>query len=118
MSHNESANLVLAATSLQESGTYIQNMGEEVIIVDVVNRIARYLNLKPTITIVGLKNGEKMHEELYDGPVLPTKFKSISRSVHSVKSGLVQEIKKCTPSNNEEATDQIEKHILKYLTKA
>lgn len=118
MSHNESANLVLAATSLKESGTYIQNMGEEVMILDVVNRIARYLDLKPAIKIVGLKSGEKMHEELYDGPVLPTKFESISRSVHSIKHGLVKEVREFLPLNNTETMDQIEKLTLKYLKKA
>lgn len=115
MSHNEAANLVLAAASLQESGTYIQNMGQEVLILEVVNRIAKYLDLKPIIKIVGLKNGEKMHEELYDGPVLATKFNSISRSIHSTKNGLAKEVRKFTPSNNAEATAQIEKLTVKYL---
>jgi FlaA1/EpsC-like NDP-sugar epimerase len=115
MSHNEAANLVLAAASLQESGTYIQNMGQEVLILEVVNRIAKYLDLKPTIKIVGLKNGEKMHEELYDGPVLATKFKSISRSIHSSKNGLSKEVRKFTPSNNTEAKVLIETLALKYL---
>jgi FlaA1/EpsC-like NDP-sugar epimerase len=115
MSHNEAANLVLAAASLQESGTYIQNMGQEVLILEVVNRIAKYLDLKPTVKIVGLKNGEKMNEELYDGPVLATKFNSISRSIHSTKTGLAKEVRKFTPSNNAEATAQIEKLTAKYL---
>jgi len=115
MSHNEAANLVLAAASLQESGTYIQNMGQEVLILDVVNRIAKYLDFKPTIKIVGLKSGEKMHEELYDGPVLATKFNSISRSIHSIKNGLVKDIREFTPSNNVDATAQLEKLTAKYL---
>jgi len=117
MSHNEAANLVLAAVSLKESGTYIQNMGKEVIIMDVVNRIADYLGLTPSIKIVGLKKGEKMHEELYDGPVLATKFESISRSIHIVKSGLVKEVMAFTPSNNSEAIDLIEKLTLKFFKK-
>lgn len=115
MSHNEAANLVLAAASLQESGTYIQNMGQEVLILEVVNRIAKYLDLEPNIKIVGLKNGEKMHEELYDGPVLATKFDSISRSVHLTKNGLAKEVRKFTPSNNAEATALIEKLTTNYL---
>ena len=115
MSHNEAANLVLAAASLQESGTYIQNMGQEVLILEVVNRIAKYLDLKPIIKIVGLKNGEKMHEELYDGPILATKFNSISRSIHSTKIGLAKEVRKFAPSNNAEARAQIEKLTVKYF---
>ena len=117
MSHNEAANLVLAAASIKESGTYIQNMGQEVLIMDVVNRIADYLGLKPSIKIVGLKEGEKMHEELYEGPVLATKFESISRSIHIVKNGLVNEVMAFIPSNNSEAIDQIEKLTLKFFKK-
>jgi len=117
MSHNEAANLVLAAASLKESGTYIQNMGKEVLIMDVVNRIADYLDLAPEIKIVGLKKGEKMHEELYEGPVLATKFESISRSIHNVENGLVKEVREFTPSNNSEAIEQIEKLTLKFFKK-
>jgi FlaA1/EpsC-like NDP-sugar epimerase len=90
-------------------------MGEEVMILDVINRIAEYLNLKATIKIVGLKNGEKMHEELFDGPVLPTRFEPISRSVHSFRNGLVKEIKQFLPKNNIEALEQIENLTLTYL---
>jgi FlaA1/EpsC-like NDP-sugar epimerase len=118
MSHNEAANLVLAAVSLEENGTYIQNMGDEVLILEVVNRIAKYLDLKPIIKIVGLKNGEKMHEDLYDGPVLETKFNSISRSIHSTKNGLAKEVRKFIPPNNAEARAQIEKLTVKYLKRS
>jgi FlaA1/EpsC-like NDP-sugar epimerase len=117
MSHNEAANLVLAAASLKESGTYIQNMGEEVPILEVINRIASYLDLIPNIKIVGLKNGEKMHEELYDGPVLATKFESISRSIPSENRELVEEIREFTPSNNLEAVERIEKLAMKFFKK-
>ena len=82
---------------------------------EVVNRIAKYLDLKPIIKIVGLKNGEKMHEELYDGPILATKFNSISRSIHSTKIGLAKEVRKFAPSNNAEARAQIEKLTVKYF---
>lgn len=115
MSHNEAANLVLAAASLKESGTYIQNMGEEILIKDVVDRIATYLDIKPSIQIMGLKNGEKMREELFDSAVLETKFQSISRSNHPLKRGLVNDIHKINPLNNEEASELIEKLVSKYL---
>jgi FlaA1/EpsC-like NDP-sugar epimerase len=62
MSQSEAANLVLAAGSLKEAGTYIQNMGDEVAIKEVVDRIATYFNLSAKMEIIGLKQGEKLHE--------------------------------------------------------
>jgi FlaA1/EpsC-like NDP-sugar epimerase len=118
MSHNEAANLVLAAASLQESGTYIQNMGEEVPVIDVVNRIAKYLDRKPTIKVIGLQKGEKLHEDLYDGPTLITEFESISRSNHSIKSGLAKEVREQVPANNSEALEAIERLALKFIEKS
>jgi FlaA1/EpsC-like NDP-sugar epimerase len=118
MSHDEAANLVLAAASLQESGTYIQNMGEEVSIIDVVNRIAEYLDCKPTIKVIGLQKGEKLHEDLYDGPTSVTQFESISRSNHSIKSGLAKEMIKQVPANNSEALVAIERLTLEFIEKS
>jgi dTDP-glucose 4,6-dehydratase len=115
MSHNEAANLVLAAASIKESGTYIQNMGVEVPILDVINRIANFLELKPMIKVIGLQKGEKMHEELYDGPTLATQFESISCSLHSIRYGLAQEARQSLPANNYDAVDIIEHLTLKYL---
>ena len=115
MSHNEAANLVLAAASLEESGTYIQNMGEEVPIVEVVNRIARFMGESPKINLIGLQNGEKMHEELFDSPSIKTDFVSISRSVHSIKTGLIKEIKIHSPENNSEAVKQLDALVTKYI---
>jgi FlaA1/EpsC-like NDP-sugar epimerase len=115
MTQNEAANLVLAAASLQESGTYIQNMGGEVPIIDIVQKIAEYYGQTPEIKFTGLKSGEKLHEELFDGPVLATKYETILRSVHEEKSGLVKEVKSYIPSNNEEAIAQIEKLTKKYI---
>ena len=115
MSHNEAANLVLAAISLKESGTFIQKMGSEILIMDVVNTIAKYLGKKPSIQIVGLKRGEKMHEDLYDGPVSKTKFDAILRSNHEIKKGLVKDVHKLAPLNNEEAIIRIERLVSSYL---
>jgi FlaA1/EpsC-like NDP-sugar epimerase len=118
MSHNEAANLVLAAASLKESGTYIQNMGKEVAIIDVVNRIAKYLDCKPAIKVIGLQQGEKLHEDLYDGPTLVTQFESISRSNHSIKCGLAKEVMKQVPASNSEALEAIEGLTLKFIEKS
>jgi FlaA1/EpsC-like NDP-sugar epimerase len=110
MSQNEAANLVLAAGSLKETGTYIQNMGTEVKIIDVVRRIADYLKLPFIVDIIGLQKGEKLHEELYDGPVVTTRFPTISKSIHSVSQGLIETIHSNIPE-----TDIQARNLLKLL---
>jgi FlaA1/EpsC-like NDP-sugar epimerase len=114
MSRDEAANLVLASVSMCESGTFIQNMGEEVRIVDVVNRIASYFNLVPQLKVIGLQDGEKLHEDLFDSPTSVTKYGSISKSVHSIRHGLVNEIKDRIPTNNATALAQLEFLISRY----
>lgn len=117
MSHNEAANLVLAAASLKESGTYIQNMGQEVKIIDVINRLAIYLERSATTRVIGLQKGEKLNEELYDGPTSPTKFEEISRSIHKVNLGLINEIRKNSPISNEDALVKIAELMSEYVLK-
>lgn len=117
MSQNEAANLVLAAASLRESGIYIQNMGQEVLITNVINQISAYLNRPYSIKVIGLQKGEKMHEELYDGPTSATEFSSISRSIHIINSGLVENIKENMPTNNDQALKQIELLVSRFLNK-
>lgn len=77
MSHNEASNLVLSAATIRENGTFVQNMGDEVAILNVVDSLAKWLGVTPKVNFVGLQQGEKMHEELFDGPVLKTKFDDI-----------------------------------------
>lgn len=77
MSHDEAANLILASASHEESAIYIQEMGEKVPIRNVILNLARTLGKSPNIEVIGLQKGEKLHEELYDGPVLRTDFPSI-----------------------------------------
>jgi dTDP-glucose 4,6-dehydratase len=117
MSQNEAANLVLAATSLKESGVYIQDMGQEVLITDVINQISKYLKRPYSIKVIGLQKGEKMHEELYDGPTSSTEFSSISRSIHAISYGLVKNIKANIPTSNDKATKQIELLVSRFLNK-
>jgi FlaA1/EpsC-like NDP-sugar epimerase len=114
MSQNEAANLVLAASSLPESGIYIQNMGQQVKIIDIVNRIGNFLGVKPRIKIIGLQRGEKLYEELFDGPFSSTKFNEISRSEYSLKTGLLLEAKSNQPINNSESAQIIDSLVLKY----
>jgi FlaA1/EpsC-like NDP-sugar epimerase len=115
MSQNEAANLVLAAGSLKEAGTYIQNMGSEVRIIDVVSRIASYLKLPYSTNVIGLQGGEKLQEELYDGPVASTKYSTISKSVHSVRKGLVEIIRNNIPENDVQARNVLNLLVEKYI---
>ena len=115
MSRSEAANLVLAAASIEGSGTYIQNMGEEVLISDVVDRLAAQIGIPYEIKFIGLQKGEKMHEELYDGPTSPTPYPSISRSVHSLTNGLFHELKQCNPTTDEETSALLSRLGKKYI---
>jgi len=115
MSRDEAANLVLASSSLYESGTFIQNMGDEVLITDVIARIASYFGLVPKLQFIGLQHGEKMHEELFDSPVSVTKYGSISRSIHSIQYGLVSAVKGQLPANNLEALTKIDALFSRYV---
>jgi FlaA1/EpsC-like NDP-sugar epimerase len=115
MSQSEAADLVLASSSLKETGTYIQNMGPEVKIIDVVSRIASYLKLPYSTNIIGLQGGEKLQEELYDGPVTSTKYSTISKSVHSVCKGLVEVIRNNIPENDAQARNTLSLLVDKYI---
>ena len=114
MSRNEAANLVLAAASLDSNGTYIQNMGQEVLIIDVVNRLAEVIGRAPKLEIIGLQKGEKMHEELFDGPASATIFPSISRSIHSLKPGIIDEVKRYAPQLNIESLEIMKRLVQNY----
>ena len=62
------------------------------------------------IDIIGLQKGEKLHEELYDGPVVATRFPTISKSIHSVSQGLIDTIHSNIPE-----TDIQARNLLKLL---
>ena len=115
MSRNEAANLILAAGTLVENGTYIQNMGQEVLIVDVISKLAEIVGKTPRIKLIGLQSGEKMNEELYDGPTSVTKYPEISRSIHKLNSGVLKDVGGALPQTNEDALQKIENLAKKYL---
>ena len=79
MSIPEAANLVIHAACMTEGDDiFILEMGEVVRIVDLAERMIRLRGLRPHVDIeieyIGVKPGEKMHEELYqsDEEPLPT----------------------------------------------
>jgi FlaA1/EpsC-like NDP-sugar epimerase len=115
MSHDEAANLVLSAGTLNKNGIYIQNMGQEVLIVDLIKRLSQYLNVTPEIELIGLKNGEKITEELYDGTFEPTKLPNINRISHLPKPGLSTELLKLAPKDNLEAITIINSLLANFV---
>lgn len=64
----EAASLVIEASVLANGGsTYVLDMGEQIKIVDLVQRYAQMTNHKsPKIIFTGIRPGEKLHEELFD----------------------------------------------------
>jgi len=71
MSIAEAVNLVIhAAAMTQGDDMYVLRMGEEVRIVDIAERMIRLRGLRPytdiPIEFIGIRAGEKLHEEVYD----------------------------------------------------
>ena len=76
MSIPEAVNLVIHAACLTEGGdTFLLKMGEVVRIVDLAERMIRMRGLRPntdiSIVFTGIRPGEKLHEELYNGYEVP-----------------------------------------------
>lgn len=74
MSISEAANLIIHAACLTSgSDTFLLKMGETVRIVDLAERMIRLRGMRPyediKIVFTGMRSGEKMHEQLYDGSI-------------------------------------------------
>lgn len=115
MSHDEAANLILASASYQESAIYIQEMGEKVPIRNVILNLARTLGKSPNIEVIGLQKGEKLHEELYDGPVVPTSFPSIMSVKPVGYSNLNSLVSQMSPPNSHMEAREFLYQILKNV---
>ena len=92
MSHNEAANLVLSAATIKENGTFVQKMGEEVKITEIVKQLAKWLDVEYELVFVGLHSGEKLSEDLYDGDILQTKFSDIVKIKDSTNARIREEV--------------------------
>lgn len=65
MSAREAVHLILQAMKLPESGVFVFDMKEPVVIVEMVHRLATILKIKEyDIQVIGLRPGEKLYEEL------------------------------------------------------
>jgi FlaA1/EpsC-like NDP-sugar epimerase len=74
MSIAEAANLIIHAACLTGGGdTFLLRMGETVKILELAERMIRLRGMRPYVDIdlkfTGMRPGEKMHEQLYDGTV-------------------------------------------------
>lgn len=81
MSSNEAANLILIAASFYSPGIYVQNMGEQVLLSEVISRLAQYLNTKFQIQNIGLQKGEKIKEDLYESECEDTLNPFVKREI-------------------------------------
>jgi FlaA1/EpsC-like NDP-sugar epimerase len=112
MSHHEAANLVLSVASLREKGTFVQNMGQEVLIVEIVDRLAEWLGVKARINFVGLNSGEKLHEELFDGEVSETIFSDIVKVQESNAISISAKILENSPKTHSEIAEFLQELMI------
>lgn len=79
MKIEEAANLSLLASALNEGDVHILDMGEPVKLLHIINKLIDILDGKSEIVIVGLREGEKIQEELWSSQehILQTKNASI-----------------------------------------
>jgi len=104
MSHNEAANLILASARFEQTGIFVQNMGKEIMISQVVNSLADSLEHKFSIQLIGLQPGEKLHEELFAGEHELTHIEGIVKVNANSKPELLNLIKsKGEPKDNADA---------------
>jgi FlaA1/EpsC-like NDP-sugar epimerase len=109
MSHDEAANLILASAMNNGNGVFVQNMGEEILVSQIVERLAKHLGNSYSTRIIGLQPGEKLKEELYGGAFEKTSIPEIVK-VEILSSldiaNMVESIG--APADNEHARSVIE----------
>jgi len=83
----EAVQLVIQATSIAEGGDiFVLDMGEPIKIIDLARRMIELSGREPerdvAIEVVGIRPGEKLHEELFnvDEEVRPTRYGKIMRA--------------------------------------
>jgi len=109
MSHDEAANLILASATFEQNGIFVQNMGKEIMMSEVVDSLANNLALKYSIRLIGLQPGEKLHEELYAGEFEQTSIKEIVKVEVNFNSGLIDLVQsRGEPKDNKHALKIIE----------
>lgn len=67
---NEASELICKVLGKSQSGISILKMGEPIRILDIAQNLLRITNSSSRIVFIGLKRGEKLHEDLYTGTEL------------------------------------------------
>ena len=67
MHPDEAAFLTLKSMFVRKGDVHLFDMGSPVLIQDVINRLQEILNGKSSIIYTGLRDGEKLHEDLFAG---------------------------------------------------
>jgi len=112
MKIEEAANLSLLASALNEGDVHILDMGEPIKLLDVIKKLIEILDGKSEIVIVGLREGEKIQEELWSSQerVLQTKTKSI-KALNLVIGKQLPEDYSENPQTDEEAVAEIDRFM-------
>ena len=106
MSHDEAANLILSAGIMSTNGVLVQNMGSEVYLTQVIDRLSQHLGKDYEINIIGLQVGEKLQEELYADIFTQTNIEQIVRVNLSSKSSLLMKLQDfLNPNDDLEAVE-------------
>ena len=67
MHPDEAAFLTLKSMFISQGDVHLFDMGSPVLIQDIINRIQEILKGKSSIISTGLREGEKLHEDLFAG---------------------------------------------------
>jgi dTDP-glucose 4,6-dehydratase len=112
MKIEEAANLSLLSSALNEGDVHILDMGEPVKLLDVVNKLIEILDGKSEIVIVGLREGEKIQEELWSSQerAFQTKEKGI-KALNLIISDQLPEDYVENPLTDEEALAERDRFI-------
>lgn len=112
MKIEEAANLSLLASALNEGDVHILDMGEPIKLLDVIKRLVEILDGKSEIVIVGLREGEKIQEELWSSQesVLNTKTKGI-KALNLVINEQMPEDFSENPLTDKEAVAEIDRFM-------
>ena len=112
MKIEEAANLSLLASALNEGDVHILDMGEPVKLLTVINKLLEILGGKSEIMIVGLREGEKIQEELWsnDERVFETKKDGI-KALNLVISQQIATDYDENPQTDEKAVAEIDRFI-------
>ena len=106
MSHDEAANLILSAGIMSTNGVLVQNMGSEIFLTQVIDRLSKHLGQGYEINIIGLQSGEKLQEELYADIFTQTNIEQIVRVNLNYRVGLIQMLQsRLNPNDDLEAVE-------------